>query len=130
MVVAADLRWSRLKWAVLDHADLQGSRLVQADLRYASLLEVDLREGDLRQANLKSADLRGADLRAADLQKMLWNGQTRFEGALFDHDTLFPDDFEPLDAGMVAPEPSTGLMVGLGLMGLALCGRVSGSGRT
>ncbi len=122
-LLGSDLLGSSLKWAQLDYADLRESRMHKADLRGASLIDSDLRFVDLTRANLVAADLRGVDLRSADLRRIFWDGQTRFEGALFDADTLFPDELEPFDAGMVAPEPSTALMLGLGLMGLALCGR-------
>ncbi len=126
-LLGSDLLGSSLKWAQLDYADLRESRMRKADLRSASLIGSDLRFADLRRANLMAADLRAVDFRSADLRRVFWDGQTRFEGALFDADTLFPDEFEPFDAGMVAPEPSTALMLGLGLMGLALCGRVRGA---
>ena len=116
-LVDADLFRSRLKWAELDFGDLRESRLKYSDLRHASLVDADLRLSDLRGANLQEADLRGTDLRW-----IRWNSKTRFEGALYDGSTLFPEAFEPIEAGMVAPEPSTALMLGLGLMGLAFCG--------
>ena len=81
----------------------------------------------LIDANLTNADLSGADLIGADLTG------TILLGALYDESTLFPSGntydnppwgldggIEPWNAGMIpAPEPSIGLLLFFGAMGLA-----------
>lgn len=122
-LVGANLSGARLSGAQLDYADLRGANLFETNLRHASLLGADLRFVVFAGTKLTGAVLAQADLRSADLSQMLWNKWTRFEGAVFSPTTVFPADFEPIDAGMVAPEPSATLLLGLGLMGLAVCGR-------
>ncbi len=80
--------------ANLFEADLQGINLshaclVGADLRRANLTRANLAEADLRDSCLIEADLRGANLEG-----------TKFEGAIYDEDTEFPDDFDPEAAEM------------------------------
>ncbi|MFN6325496.1 MAG: pentapeptide repeat-containing protein [Aphanizomenon sp.] len=65
-------------------ANLSGAYLIGADLSGA-----DLTEADLTGARLSGARLSGADLIGA-----------RLSGAIADSETIFPDGFDPVDAGV------------------------------
>lgn len=95
--------------AELGNADLQGINLKGSDLSYADLSEAnlsganlrgtDLSFADLGQANLKDSDLRGALLMSANLRQADLKG-TKLEKADYDRSTNFPQDFDPVKAGM------------------------------
>jgi Pentapeptide repeats (8 copies) len=85
-----DLRYARMDTLTLDNANLGYANLSRARMRGTSLRGAYLRGADLRQAELQSADLREADLREASL-----------EGARANTDTRWPDQFDPLAAGIV-----------------------------
>ncbi|MEH2423979.1 MAG: pentapeptide repeat-containing protein [Nostoc sp.] len=95
--------------AELGNADLQGINLKGSDLSYADLSEAnlssanlkgaDLSFADLSQANLKDTDLRGALLMSANLRQAELKG-ANLKKADYDHSTHFPDDFDPVKAGM------------------------------
>jgi hypothetical protein len=102
-----DLSRAGLRFVDLSSGDVSGGLLVDADLLFA---------------NLSSANLSGADVVGA-----------RIFGATYDESTLFPSGntydnppwgldggIEPWNAGMIpAPEPSVGLMLLVGALGLA-----------
>jgi hypothetical protein len=97
--VGGDLRdawlgWADLRQAVLYRADLEGASLAYADLRKA-----DLREAGLRQAVLSAADLREAVVTGADLRQATLEG-AKLQGAVMDACTRWPDDFDPVAAGV------------------------------
>ena len=95
--------------AELGNADLQGINLKGSDLSYADLSEAnlntanlrgtDLSFADLNQANLKGADLRGALLMSANLRQANLKG-TNLEKADYNRSTHFPQNFDPVKAGM------------------------------
>ena len=101
----AYLGGSQLKNKYLRGFNLQGTKLQRADLRRANLQEANL-EGaclektNLQGADLQSADLRNAYLRDANLRGADVNGKTKFEGAQYDKQTIFPNDFGPKKHGM------------------------------
>lgn len=104
-----DLRKALMIRTVLNSADLSSSRLDLADLRYASLLG----------ANLSSANLAGA----------LLNSSTYDESTLFPSGSAFDSPpwgldggISPWGAGMIpVPEPSVGVLFGIGVLGVAGC---------
>ncbi|MEH1965571.1 pentapeptide repeat-containing protein [Nostoc sp.] len=95
--------------AELGNADLQGINLKGSDLSYADLSEANLSSANLRgsdlsfadlgQANLRDTDLRGALLLSANLRQADLKG-AKLEKADYDHSTHFPQDFDPVKAGM------------------------------
>ncbi|MBW4564104.1 MAG: pentapeptide repeat-containing protein [Mojavia pulchra JT2-VF2] len=95
--------------AELGNADLQGVNLKGSDLSYADLSEANLSDANLRgtdlsftdlsQANLNNADLRGALLISANLRLANLAG-ANLEKADYDHNTHFPQDFDPVKAGL------------------------------
>jgi Pentapeptide repeats (9 copies) len=99
----------------LDGADLRGCSLQGANLRQASLQDVDLRDSvvadcDLRNALFINADLRNAFLDSdfrkatfqhADLQEAMVFKASRFDDALYDDETKWPESFDPKEAGAV-----------------------------
>ncbi len=101
----AYLRGAELRGAYLSGADLFGAHLVAADLRGADLggaglSSADLSEADLSGANLFEADLSDASLIGADLSGANLTGAD-LHGAVFNHRTIWPDDFDPQSAGAV-----------------------------
>lgn len=73
----------------LSRQDLSGAYLIGAYLIGADLSGADLTEADLTGARLSGARLSGADLIGA-----------RLSGAIADSETIFPDGFDPVDAGV------------------------------
>ena len=71
-------------------ADLSGAVLTEANLRGATLHGADLTEADLTGADLTGANLTEAYLSGADLT-----------GAVADKATRWPDDFDPVAAGVI-----------------------------
>jgi uncharacterized protein YjbI with pentapeptide repeats len=84
-----DLKGSDLSYADLSNANLNGANLRGCDLSFADLSEANLQNADLRGAMLFSANLRQANLQGTHLEK-----------ADCDHNTHFPHDFDPLQAGV------------------------------
>lgn len=98
-VSAADLQGAQLGRADLFHADLVGADLRGADLGEALLSAANLSQADLTGANLAFADLTEANLCGADLSEAnLFRADLR--GALYDVQTRFPSDFDPVAAGL------------------------------
>lgn len=89
----ADLYDADLSDAKLHEAYLLKANLHIADLRRADLSGAILIGADLGGANLHVADLRRADLRGADLSGSI------LREALYNHDTKWPDGFDPQARG-------------------------------
>ncbi|NJR76756.1 MAG: pentapeptide repeat-containing protein [Scytonema sp. CRU_2_7] len=88
-----DLKGSDLSYADLSQANLSGANLRGSDLSFADLSQANLRDTDLRGTLLFSANLRLADLAGAKLEK-----------ADCDRNTHFPEDFDPVQAGVQVKE--------------------------
>lgn len=121
----ADLIGANLTGAVLAYADLDFAELNGADLSFANLFETNLGAADLYGARLYSAQIDGA----IDWEYASWSGARYSLNAVDNNgdpiaDTIFPTDMDQAwrdAAGMVAvPEPTTVLLVGVGLIGLAM----------
>ena len=133
----ADLDDSDLRNANLTDADLSAAIVTSADLEdailnYAILDTADLRSanltgGDLNSANLSNAWLHNTILVGADLTDVLGLGST-VGSPTYDSDTDFTGTgFDPVAAGWrLIPEPTTGLLLGLGLLGVAVRRRSMG----
>lgn len=137
----ADLAGANLNSADLADVILAGAGLSNADLTLVRLRRANLAGADLTGANLTAADLRESDLSGADFRGAIlanaiglmdenvgtpqYDASTDFTGAWAD-DGITP--FDPVVAGwtlveeppVLVPEPSHALLMGLGLMGLAI----------
>jgi hypothetical protein len=97
---SANLGYAHLRYADLRSADLRSANLRYADLGYANLRYADLRSANLRYADLRSANLRYADLRSANL-RYADLGYANLGYATYNQLTLWPDSFDPVEAGAV-----------------------------
>lgn len=95
----AELSNANLQGVDLKGADFSYTDLSNANLSSANLRGCDFSFADLSQANLQDADLRGAMLFSADLRQSDLQG-THLEKADCDHNTHFPANFNPIEAGV------------------------------
>ncbi|MCB9759064.1 MAG: pentapeptide repeat-containing protein [Alphaproteobacteria bacterium] len=105
----ARLAWADLSGADLSKADLSKAELFGAQLKFSQLREVELSDAVLAQADLSYADLTGASLSGADLCGARLEGTTLddadLEGARYDGHTVWPEGFDPEEAGAEADDP-------------------------
>ena len=78
----------------LGSVDYSGRNLSRQDFSDANLSGAYLSGADLTEADLTGARLSGARLSGADLIG------ARLSGAIADSETIFPDGFDPVDAGV------------------------------
>ena len=108
----ADLRFANLSNSVSFSSNLSGVNLSRADLTGLILVSSDLTGTDLTGANLTNS-LIGTDLTGS----LFYNIYTDFTGAQGPGSV----PFGPVAAGWtLVPEPSTALLLGLGLTALAV----------
>lgn len=90
-----------LLWVALDDLDsLRNADLTEMDFSHCSLWGCDFSRLDLRGCNFSHANLFGSDFRNADVRDCdftgVYLGHTHLAGALYNENTRFPDDFDPL----------------------------------
>ena len=124
-LIGADLASVSLHSANLANADLSGAILTDANLNQASMFNANLTNADLSGATLYNLNLNEANLSGANLSHVDW---LSLVGGLpyYDLSTDFTGtSFDPESSHWrLIPEPSTALLLGLGLVGLAARRRV------
>jgi hypothetical protein len=139
VLTKADLSLANFNGALLANATLLGASLDGASLVNTNLTNAVLDSAILTNADLSFANLIGADLSNADLTSAVLTSAT-LTGALYDEYPVspsghtydlprwdLPNHTTPWNAGMKpAPEPSFGLMILFGAMGLAGLARLRG----
>ncbi len=93
-LIEADLTNANLEWSMLKAANLDGATLRCADLTRANLTQASLRNTSLSEVNLIGTSLRGAEITGASLS-----------AAVADLNTVWPDGFNPVDAGVLIFTP-------------------------
>jgi len=128
----ADLTNAMLDLANLDGADLMGADLTGADLTNASMSNVDAQNANFTNAildgvtfatgDVKNATFAGASLLGADLSGITDASKADFTGALYDASTVLAPGTNTSGMTLV-PEPSSAVLMLLGLIGLEACSR-------
>jgi len=110
-----DISATNLRGANLSHARFTGVSCEESDLSDANLsgsylYDTDLKETFMLRANLSGAELRAVDLEYTSLYEAILNGAnlssakiyyTDLRKAKYDDETIWPEGFDPQDAGAV-----------------------------
>jgi len=94
-------RETALLWVALDDLEsLRRADLSEMDFSRSELWGCDFRGLNLRGCNFSYANLLGSDLRNADVRECdftgVYLGHTHLAGALYNEETRFPDDYDPV----------------------------------
>ena len=84
--------------ALLPNVNLEGANLSQASLT-GSLRGSNLSNANLRGAYIRT-DLRDVNLSEANLQQTDIAHSIKWQGAMYDEETIFPKGFDPVARGM------------------------------
>ena len=82
--------WENLENVNLGETDVRSARLYSANLQNASLNSSNLEGATLKDSDLRRANLTNTNLKDTNLQGI------KLEGAIFDKNTIFPNNFDPL----------------------------------
>jgi len=97
----SNLEGCDLYWAVFYRTNLANANLKRACLRGTDMKEANLTGTDLREADFGRDNLDGStQLQGANFSGCLIDG-TIFVGAIYDRNTIFPADFDPVYNGMI-----------------------------
>jgi uncharacterized protein YjbI with pentapeptide repeats len=92
--------YSNLKETCFYYSDLACTDLSYAELNNSTLKSTSLLSANLTHANLQGANLQGSDLRRATIDN------TNFQGSIYNSQTQFPENFDPIAAGAILSEES------------------------
>ena len=97
--------------AMLTGIDFTEEKIAGLNLNWADLRMVDLTRVDVTETNFSGSDLTGAI-----------GLEYAYGLAIYSHETIFPDDFNAVDAGWIyqTPEPSGCAAMILGLLALGV----------
>lgn len=102
----ADLRGADLEGAVFNATNLRGANLEGQKFKTPTFMYLDLRGANLKNTsaygNIYMCSFVDADLCGADLSKIKdGNKKSKFTGAKYDKDTIWPEDIDPKEVGAV-----------------------------
>lgn len=105
ILVGADLTYAKLNETELSGANLEGANLLGAILTHANLSSANLKGAQLERARLEGAELYDANLQGTNLDGVGLE-KAFLKGALYNKDTIWPNEFDPEKAGAVNTTPS------------------------
>lgn len=122
VLTAADFSGTLLRNADLSGSDLTGSTLDGANARNADFTNAVLDGASFATGEIRNAVFVGASLLGADLSNLSNADRANFTGAFYDAATLLAPGMDTSGMNLV-PEPSSALLLLLGLLGLETFGR-------